>query len=162
MLLGKLPSGTASVSLATKLGLWTRDVHTDRRELKGFDTKINEMKPGDLSREYAYWTKEYGRVSELVGMLEGQSYQNKLQAKRVRALAKVKYRQEHKNEKPSAGAVADAIEEDPSVLDSDMQTMLVETLLIQAKRSIDAISQYLTTISREITYRSSQSARYSN
>lgn len=156
--LERTPNGNDMVVLATKLGIWTAAAHNTVTERRPFPKNLSDMGPNELTNLLAEWTSEFGRITELVGLLNGQKEQLKIRGKSLRAAARSRLRRDHpKDEKPLAStALNDAAEEDTGVLENDERIALVELLLASATATKEATQQYIGSISREIAYRDAQ------
>jgi hypothetical protein len=155
--LAKLPTGTDAVELAKKLGLWTTAAHMAVVERQVFKSNLSALNPDQISDEAGLWTAEFGRITELGGVLIGQREQLKVRARAARAEARSRARAAHKDVKPlPATAVNDQAEEDPAVIDQEERLALVETLLASTNAAKEVTQQYLATLSREISFRDAQ------
>lgn len=163
--LERTPNGRDAVALATRLGIWTVGAHNNVDERPAFPRNVSEVDADGLSNLLSAWTSEYGRITELVGALNGQIAQLKIRAKGARAAARSRIRKEYAKDLegdgkavklPSSTALNDEAEEDPAVIDIDQRLALVELLHAHASAAKEATSQYLASISREIAYRDAQ------
>lgn len=156
--LERTPNGNDVMALATKLGLWSPEMHAGDVTRPAFPKQFSTYGPDELSNLLAQWSSEYGRLLELMGLLNGQKEQLKIKGKSLRASARSRIRKEHpKDERPlSSTALNDAAEDDPGVLENDERLTLVEVLLASTSAAREATAQYIASISREIAYRDAQ------
>jgi hypothetical protein len=155
--LARLPTGTDAVELSKKLGLWTTTAHMEVPERPKFKVNLSELTPDQISNEAGLWTGEFGRITELAGALIGQREQIKIRARKARAEARSRARATSTATKaPTAAAINDLAEEDPSVIDQEERLALVETLLAATSAAKEITQQYLATLSREIAFRDAQ------
>ncbi len=159
-LLAKTPNGTDAVALARRLGLWTTSAHDTPGERPVFPRHLATLSPPEISDEMAKWTAEFGRITELLGALTGQREQLKIRAKAVRAEVRSNirktYRASDDGKVPTATVIADEAEEHPSVVDVEEKLALVELLIAHTQAAKEATTQFITTLSREITLRDAQ------
>ena len=154
--LKRTKTGLQSVSLADKLGLWTQEVHKNTTRRVAFPSKLSELEPSSLSDLYSYWTHEFGRLSELCGIINGQEQLLKIQLKSTMARTRAKIRRNSEDSKLSQSQLNDLAEEDPAVLDIVEQQEIIAIMYAQAIAAKEVTLQYLNTISREISFRDSQ------
>lgn len=154
--LKRTKTGTQSVTLAVKLGLWTQEAHKNTARRNPFPSKLSELEPSSLSDLYSYWTHEFGRISELCGIINGQDQLLKIQLKSVMARTRAKIRRNSEENKLTQSQLNDLAEEDPSVLDIVEQQEIIAIMHAQAVAAKEVTLQYLNTISREISFRDSQ------
>lgn len=154
--LTKLPTGKESLETSTRMGIWTADYHNKENNRKRFPENVSSLGANQLSDQLAYWTSEFGRITELVGMLNGQREILKLKLKSAKARSRSKVREERKEEKLTSTALNDMAEEDSSVIAVEDGMGTLEVLLAQASAAKEATAQYLASISREISYRDAQ------
>ena len=160
----RLPQGRAAVDLARKMGLWTTISHREVAERKRFPSKLSDMGPNELSDEHAHWAADFGRLVELAGALNAQMQYLKLTSKRARAAARSRVRRERLEapegqpapKQPTVAELNDLAEEDPAVMDVDAQIAMVEMLLAHVNATREATTQYLASLSREISFRDAQ------
>lgn len=159
-LLERLPNGSSSVELYKRLGLWTTRAHEVTIERIPFPNNLADLDERGLTRLYGSWTAEYGRIVELCGVLTGQDQVLKIRIKSATAKAKVRIRNEREAEeglKPlSASDLKDAAEEDTHVLELNETACLLVMAQASANAAKHATEQYLSTISREISFRDGQ------
>jgi hypothetical protein len=161
--LERTPNGTAVAELAGRLGLVGRSL-SGSVDRKAFITNVAELSAPQLSNEQSYWTSEFGRIVELIGLLQGQEKYLVLQGKSVRASARARVRREiaaeegdsGKKAKATVGEVNDRAEEDPAVRDLEEKAALVQILLATASAAKEATAMYLQSLSREISFRCAQ------
>jgi hypothetical protein len=152
--LSRLPNGGPAVDLAARLGLWSSEQHAQVIARKSFPQNLATLTADAISNENGYWTSEYGRIREIDGAINGQRELNKIHLKRAQAAARGRVRLAIKEgEKLTATQVNDKAEEDIAVLDLAEQAALIELLSAHAKAALEGTSQYLATLSREITLR---------
>lgn len=156
--LGRTKNGVAAVELANRLGLWTETVHQKRNTRPEFPAALSELTPAQLTDLYSSWTAEFGRLIELCGAIKGQEALLNIQLRSATAAAKARLRRNvAEGEKaPTGKAVDDMAEEDPAVIDLMEQTGLLAVLSAHANAAREATQQFLSTISREITFRDAQ------
>lgn len=160
----RLPQGRAAVELARRLGAWTASVHQDVPPRRAFKPKLSDLSMSQLSDEHGFWAADYGRLVELAGALNAQLVYLKLASKQARSAARARARRQRneaaegqaKQKAPTVAELNDLADEDPSVVDVDAQVALVEMLLAHVSASREATMQYLTSLSREISFRDSQ------
>ena len=156
-LLERTPTGTAVYQLIERLGLVTPTSHTPRRPFK---SKISDLTTTQLSDEYGYWNGEYGRIVDIIGVLNGQEKELVNEGKRIRAQERGRIRRTAEQADPpvkkTATQINDEAEESSAVRDHEEEFRVV--LLLQASLSAnkEAVSTYITAYSREMSYRSSQ------
>jgi len=157
--LERTPLGEDIAELAERIGLVTEGVHRSSVVRRKFHTNISKLSPPQLSDEQSYWASEYGRIVELIGILQGQEKYLNLKAKAARAAARARLRrnsEEAQGGKVTSSQIADAAEEDPVVRELDERSSIVGILLASASAAKDATTIYLQTLSREITFRCAQ------
>jgi hypothetical protein len=170
--LKRTPSGAEIYRLARSLGLLAPQpavtAHPYHRDVAG-------LTPEQLSNEQGYWAGEYGRTCELLGLLNGQERYLSIRAKEVRARERSRLRRDEdqaikdaaatagveqatgkKAPKKTATQLNDEVEESIPVRDIEDQGILIAVLQSSTTASKEAISMYLTTISREISFRVAQ------
>lgn len=168
--LARLPQGTPARTLAENLGLWSARAHANggsRRKV--FPTSFSRLDDPDLSDLNAYWLSEVFRVTELVGLLEGQKSLLTLESKSTRAGVRAGLRRKHRDEAdkvaasgaarpkdPTAAQLADEVEEDPRVIEQDNQLGLLVVVLESAKAYKEACLAATAGVSREISFRQAQ------
>lgn len=174
--LARTPNGAEVSALAERLGLLTAGSLGRVRERRRFIVNVSELDAAALSNEQAYWAGEFGRIVELVGLLQGQEKYLALRAKQVRSQARGRVRRLNENVeveeggdettatkksgakvvKMTATQVNDLAENDPAVMDVENQSSLVVVLAASALAAKEATAMYLSTLSREISFRCSQ------
>jgi hypothetical protein len=156
--LARTKNGTAAVDLVNRLGLWTQSAHERKNVRVEFPSKISEFTPSQLSDLYSTWTAEFGRVLELCGIVSGQEALLRIQLKAAQASTRARLRRNVAPEakQPATGTLNDMVDEDPSVLDLIEQHSLIVVLGSHLSATKEATSQYLASISREISFRDSQ------
>jgi len=156
--LARTKNGTAAVELATKLGLWSSNAHTNVQVRPSFRRELSSLTHGQITDVYAEWTAEYGRITELCSAIDGQEALLRIQMKSAVAAARSRIRRAQPvDAKPlSAQTLADMAEEDPSVVDLLEQSGLLVVLAAHADGAKEATQQYLASISREIAFRDAQ------
>jgi hypothetical protein len=156
--LARTRNGTAAVELANRLGLWTEPVHQRRQERPAFPATLSDLTPSQISDLYAAWTAEFGRILELRGAIEGQEGLLRIQLKSAQASARARLRRAvaEGEKSPSKDTLNDQVDEDPVVIDLVEQLGLLAVLAAHADAAKDATTQYLATISREISFRDAQ------
>jgi hypothetical protein len=158
--LQRTPLGESVAELAERIGLITENVHRGSVARRQFQSNVSRLSPPQLSDEQSYWASEYGRVVELIGILQGQEKYLSLRSKAARAQARARLRRTAESDaavsKLTSAQVADAAEEDPVVCDLDERSAIVAVLLASALAAKDATTVYLQTLSREITFRCAQ------
>jgi hypothetical protein len=152
----KLPTGRETLAISTKIGLWTAEYHKAEVKRRKFPENVSALGPNQLSDQLAYWTSEFGRITELIGFLNGQREIAKLRLKSAKARSRSKVREERKSEKLTSTALNDIAEEDSMVLEIEEGMGTIEVLLAQVSATKEATAQYLASISREISYRDAQ------
>lgn len=175
--LERTPEGRRMMQLADRLGLWTNGVHMVRQETVPFVRDFPES-PAELSKLYATWSSEAGRVIELVGLLTGQKERLQLQAKAARSRARARLRREAiaaaeravadsgddgltrtkaaALKLPTSTQINDEAEEAPEVIEIEEAMSFIYMLLASAAAYKEAVLLYLNTISREMSYRQAQ------
>lgn len=176
--LSRLPDGNAALDLATYLGLWTTDSHSAPVARKAFKARISDLTADQLSDEMGYWTSEVGRLTEVAGAIAGQRELLKMRVKSAHAAARVRARRSLEDRASEAGAaetpegaparpartparltqaqINDEAERDPALTDLDTQLGLIELLAAQSRAALEATTQYVTTLSREISWRTAR------
>ena len=154
--LKRTKNGLGSVSVASKLGLWTYTAHQNVKQRTEFPFKLSDLAPSELSDLYSYWTHEFGRITEICGIVGGQDQLLKIQLKSVLARTRAKIRRNSVDTKITQSQLNDMAEEDPSVLDIIEQQGILVVIGSQAGAAKEVTLQYLNTISREISFRDSQ------
>lgn len=156
--LERTPNGADVLALAERLGLVTAGAHAGGLSRRAFKAQVSQLSPPQLSDEQSYWTSEFGRIVELIGVLQGQEKFLALKAKSARAKARsrVRARAAAAGDKLTAAQVNDQAEEDPAVADVDDQAVIVQLVLASALAAKEATAMYLQALSREITFRCSQ------
>lgn len=153
--LTKVPTGADSLLLAEKLGLWTTELHKDNKKPE-FPKKISDLTPSQLSDLYSTWTSEFARILEICGLINSQISIVKLRLKSAQTSARVKIRKESSNTKQTSANLSDEADEDPKVIEIAEQLAILSMLESYATASKEATQQYLTSISREISFRDAQ------
>jgi len=154
--LARTRTGTDAVALADRLGLWTSSVHSRTQQRPVFPGTLSELTPAQLSDLYATWTAEFGRITELCGVLSGQEAVLKILLKSAQASARARIRRASPDAKFTTTQLADSADEDPAVSDLCEQQAILAVLTAHAQAAREATQQYLTTISREIAFRDAQ------
>lgn len=157
--LERTPTGEEVATLAERIGLMTEGVHRVSATRRKFHTNISKLTAPQLSDEQSYWVSEYGRIAELIGVLQGQEKYLALKSKSARAQARARVRrnaEESEGTKLTSTQITDAAEEDPVVRELDEKSAVVTLLLASASAAKDATTMYLQTLSREITFRCAQ------
>jgi hypothetical protein len=154
--LKRTKNGLDSVSLAKKLGLWTHASHQNTKNRESFPIKLSDLEPTALTDLYSYWTHEFGRITELCGIIAGQEQLLKIQLKSALARTRAKIRRNSPDNKLTQTQLNDMAEEDSAVLDIIEQQEVIAIINAQAGAAKEVTLQYLNTISREITFRDSQ------
>jgi hypothetical protein len=161
--LERTPMGAPVADLAERLGLMTEGVHKAPVARRPFHQQISRLGSPQLSDEQSYWSSEFGRIVELIGVLQGQEKLIALRSKAARAQARARVRRQWeegdetaKRSRITEGEVADAAEDDPVVQDLDEQTAVVAVLLSSALAAKEGTQMYLQAVSREITFRCAQ------
>jgi len=152
----KVPTGSDSLKLAEKLGLWTSSIHVPNIVKPSFPKKISELTPPQLSDLYSEWTGEFGRIIELCGLIDAQLAVVKLQIKSAQTSARISIRKSSPDLKHTSTNLSDEADEDPKVVNLNEQFAILSMLESYAKASKEATQQYLTSISREISFRDAQ------
>lgn len=146
------------IQLFSKLGLITTELHSLSNSRPPFKSDLSSLTPDQLSRELGYWTSEFGRISELIGLLNGQESLYKIKIKSSFALARKSIRESHpKDQKALTNSqLNDMAEENQDYL--DLCNSLSQLNLLQAQFSAikEVTSQYIQTLSREIAWRDAQ------
>lgn len=157
--LERTPLGESIMELAERIGLVTEGVHRVGTTRRKFQANVSRLSAPQLSDEQSHWVSEYGRIAELIGVLQGQEKYLGLKSKTARAQARARIRRDAEaleNSKITAGQVSDSAEDDPVVRDTDERAALVGVLLASAMAAKDATTMYLQALSREITFRCAQ------
>ena len=157
-LLARTPSGEAVAQLAERLGLLTENSLCASSARRPFVNDISTLVPARLSAEQSHWAGEFGRIVELIGLLQSQEKFLALRIKGAKASARSRVRRdaETTERKVTAGQVTDEADEDPNVREVEEQSMLVAEMLAVAMASKEATTLYLSVISREISFRCAQ------
>lgn len=157
-LLARTPCGESVAQLADRLGLLTADSLKGASTRRPFKSDISTLNPARLSDEQSYWAGEFGRIVELIGLLQGQEKYLTLRAKSARATARSRIRRdaEAAERKVAAGQVTDEAEDDPIVRDVDEQAVNLAVVLASVLAAKEATALYLSTLSREISFRCAQ------
>ena len=157
--LERTPLGEGIAELAERIGLVTEQIHRSSVVRKKFQTNVSKLSAPQLSDEQSYWASEYGRIVELLGILQGQEKYLGLKSKAARAAARARLRRNAEEEpaaKTTSAQINDAAEEDPVVRELDERAAIVNILLASATAAKEATTMYLQTLSREITFRCAQ------
>lgn len=161
--LERTPAGAQVADLAERLGLMTEHVHKIPAVRRAFQVTISRLGAPQLSDEQSYWSSEFGRIVELIGVLQGQEKLITLRAKSARAQARARVRrtweetdEQQRRARLTDAEVADAAEEDPVVQDLDLQAGTIAVLLSSALAAKESTQMYLQSLSREISFRCSQ------
>lgn len=160
----RLTQGPAALELARRMGVWTSEAHRSVPERRAFKARLSALGPSELSDEHGYWAADFGRLVEMAGALNAQLHLLRLESRRARASARARIRRERSQrvegqpapKAPTIAELNDLAEEDLSVEDVDTRTTLVEMLLAHVNASREATTQYLSSLSREISFRDSQ------
>lgn len=157
--LERTPLGEGIAELAERIGLVTEQIHRSSVVRKKFQANVSKLSAPQLSDEQSYWASEYGRIVELLGILQGQEKYLGLKSKAARAAARARLRRNAEEEpaaKTTSAQINDAAEEDPVVRELDERAAIVNILLASAAAAKEATTIYLQTLSREITFRCAQ------
>lgn len=157
--LERTPLGEGIAELAERIGLVTEQIHRSSVVRKKFQANVSKLSAPQLSDEQSYWASEYGRIVELLGILQGQEKYLGLKSKAARAAARARLRRNAEEEpaaKTTSAQINDAAEEDPVVRELDERAAIVGILLASATAAKEATTIYLQTLSREITFRCAQ------
>lgn len=157
--LERTPLGEGIAELAERIGLVTEQIHRSSVVRKKFQANVSKLSAPQLSDEQSYWASEYGRIVELLGILQGQEKYLGLKSKAARAAARARLRRNAEEEpaaKTTSAQINDAAEEDPVVRELDERAAIVGILLASATAAKEATTMYLQTLSREITFRCAQ------
>jgi len=157
--LERTPLGEGIAELAERIGLVTEQIHRSSVVRKKFQANVSKLSAPQLSDEQSYWASEYGRIVELLGILQGQEKYLGLKSKAARAAARARLRRNAEEEpaaKTTSAQINDAAEEDPVVRELDERAAIVSILLASATAAKEATTIYLQTLSREITFRCAQ------
>jgi hypothetical protein len=164
-LLDQMPSGKAAAALAARLGVWDAKMHANvSAERATYPKDFARLGDDQLSTTNSFWISESGRVTELVGMLEGQKIMLILGSKQAKAAARSRIRKtwdeaaslEEKPRKFTTGEVSDESENDPGVLDNELRLALLEQTLASARAYKEACAAVVAGVSREISFRQAQ------
>lgn len=157
--LDRMEQGKAAYELSRRLGLFT-PAHASAEARKPFldGRRFSELSPDELSDEHSYWRSEAGRLTEILGLLNGQRSLEKLKVKaaRARARSRVRARLREEERKASVSEVNDEAEEDTEVIGAEESFAYLEMLYAHAGAAKEATIGYLDGISREITSRGDQ------
>jgi hypothetical protein len=155
--MARTPSGVEVLGLAKRLGLITPYEHGARRAFKADFTQISTTA---LSNEQGYWTAEYGRIIEMLGLLTGQEKDISRRLKSATTRERARLRREAETAVPPvkklAGQVNDEASESAGVTSIEEEGQMLDLLIPSVAASKEAIAGYLTAISREISYRAAQ------
>lgn len=155
--LERTPSGTDLARVAARLGLINADSLRMQTQRRAFVAEIAALSPAQLSDEQSYWASEFGRITELAGILRGQNELLAVEAKAARARARARVRRAaDSGARLSVAQVDDEAASDPTVRDVEERRALVSQLLAAADAAREATGIYLQAISREITFRTAQ------
>jgi hypothetical protein len=158
-LLARLPEGDNGRALAAALGAWTATAHTGGGDFT-YPTNFSDLSDDALSDAYARWVSQTGRITEVVGLLEGQKILATLRIRQARASCRIRHRRDRDSDgkpvKHTASALSDLTEEDPVVLEAVGLTIASEVALASAKAYKEAATGVITAISREISFRQAQ------
>lgn len=162
-LVSLMPEASAVKAAMMKLGLWTNNIHEYRniQERRPFPNNLGNLGPEQLADEYAWWTSELGRISELHGVLCSQKVWTDLQVRTALAQARSNTRKskvhttdaDGKTKKLTQGEVNDIAETDPALMTARNNEALVDSYLAAITPMKDVTIAYLQTLSREITRR---------
>lgn len=169
--LARLPQGEPARVLAEKMGLWSTAIHNtaDTNRRQAFPNAFARLSDAEVSDQNAYWLSEVFRVTELVGLLEGQKTMLTMQAKATRASVRANLRRKYRQESaalvtagkaapkdPSATQLADEVEEDGTVMECDAALAMLAIVAEQAKAYKEACLAVTAGLSREISFRQAQ------
>jgi hypothetical protein len=151
-------NGSIAMALATKLGLWSVDSHRPSVARESYPAEISSLSHSQISDLYSRWTSEFGRITELCGAISGQETLLKIKIKTAQAKARSVIRNRYnQSTKPlSSTALSDLVDEDPNVIELYEQGTLLQLISAHANAAKEATSQYLSSISREISFRDVQ------
>lgn len=166
-MLSRLPQGRQAVALGEKLGIWTPEAHGAQRPARQpFPSNFSDLTDDRLSDQSAHWLSEVFRVTELVGVLEGQKALLQLESKAVRAAVRSEKRRTHdearkasddpKLKAPTITQLNDEVEDDQRVQDVDAKIGLLSVVSAQAQAYKEGCQVAVNGISREITFRAAQ------
>jgi hypothetical protein len=159
--LARTPNGLSAIELARRLGLWTYVSHQNDNVRQPFIANLETATDEEITAQAGYWTSEFGRILELQGVFLGQREQLRIQLKVALAESRSRARKAHSQEstksprpKPlTATELNDMAEEDAEVISLQEKLGLMELLLAQTGAAKEATTQYLATLSREISFR---------
>ena len=158
-LLARLPEGPGGRTLAAAIGAWTATAHTTGADF-AYPAAFSTLADDALSDLYARWVSQLGRITELVGLLEGQKVLANLTTRQSRAASRVRHRRQLGDDgkplKYTQGALTDLAEEDPVVLDAEQAALAVDVASASAKAYKEACTGVVTAITREISFRQAQ------
>lgn len=155
--LDRIPQGTAALELAKRLGLLT-PAHLYPEGREPFPRRVSDLSNDEISDLHAYWLSEAGRLTELVGQINGVKQLMDTQLKAARAGARSRARQNLPEgaKKPTQAELNDLAEEDQAVIDLIGQAAYIDLLQAHAKAALDATKMYLDGLNREVILRTSQ------
>ena len=156
--LSKIQGAPELFSMARNLGLWSDEAHSKQITKPPFRSDLSKLAPSELSDLYGIWTYEFGRIVEICGVLTGQENLLKIQLKSALATARARIRRSQPDgAKPVTNAlIVDLADEDPLVAKVYEQMAIITVMLSQAVASKEITSQFLATLSREISWRDAQ------
>lgn len=156
--IGRMKNGLAAVEAAKRMGIWTEAAHANPGMRATFPRSLSELSPTQLSDLYAAWTADFGRIIEMCGAISAQEGLLKIQLKSAQASARARIRRgQPEGARPlTQGALDDMIDSDAAVVDIVEQQAVLAVLAGHALAAKEATAQYLTTLSREISFRDAQ------
>lgn len=150
--------GESIIILLRRLGFW---VGADNKvgSVVSFPRKFSNLtETGDnsIGDLLAYWTSEYGRVSEMLGALSSERIRLKTALSQARSYATRKIHQQAKaaeEKAPGVRLLEALIAEDDAVQDVTARLSLIEQTIGSLNEIRNAIGAYREAVSREITRR---------
>ncbi len=156
-LMARTPSGRDVMRMLDRLGL---SIPYEPVERRPFTRNIADLHHRQLSDLQSYWGAEHGRIVQVIGLLQGQDRMLSATAKSARVTERNRLRRDAEAQTPpvkkTAGQLADEAEEAIAVRDADEACAMVDVMLAAAQALKESIATYLTVISREISFRSTQ------
>lgn len=170
-LLARLPLGDDTRALLQRLGVWNTRAHDGAvSRMKPFVTNVSSLTDDALSDTFSHWSAELMRLHELQGLLGGQRKLLELSAKKERAAARSRIRDEYEGRvqaerekenpekiaKPTAGEINDRAEEDPAVIKADESLVMLDVVLEGVLAYREGCVTAVSSLSREISFRQAQ------
>ena len=170
-LLERLPLGEDTRLLLQRLGVWNTRAHENvTSRIKPFVVNVSSLTDDSLSDTFSHWSAELMRIHELQGLLGGQRKLLELSAKKERAAARSRIRDDYETRvrkareeesgekitKPTAGEINDRAEEDEKVMQADESLVMLDVVLEGVTAYREGCITAVQSLSREISFRQAQ------